>query len=166
MPRIHEGKLDIPAEFRVCLKWHHRFGIEPNDQSIRNGTQASLLESDVKVVRSFIRSLKIKIEAILCREIIFSGIWSTSMDKGGYHVPHTHPKGNKSGVCYIEIPDDKSGLLKLGLNLEIVITPKAGKIVIFPSWVPHATTVYLSESPRLSVAFDFEEINEKKIPLV
>lgn len=160
------GYIDIPAELRILLKWYHQKATEPKEQSIRGGTQFSLMNSDLKVIKSFLRRLTIELERLIPGNFEIAGVWSTSIQTGGRHIPHVHPKGWKSGVCYIDVPQTTSGLLKLGFRLEQTVVPQAGKIVLFPSWLPHATTEYMGETPRISVAFDLKVSDEAKIPLV
>lgn len=166
MPEIRIGHIEIPNEVRVCLKWMHKHAKEPEGQSVRGGTQVNLSRSDLKVIREFLRRLKQAIGFLLPDPFEFEGVWSIGLKAGGRHVPHNHPKGWMSGVCYIEIPDASSGLLQLGLTMEKVIKPRAGNIVLFPSWLPHGTTLYQGSTPRLSVAFDLRKTDATAIPMV
>lgn len=131
----------------------HKHAKEPENQSIRGGTQVSLKGVRLKELRVFLDHLERTIKDVHPGTKM-DGIWSISMSKHGQHVPHVHPKGEYSGVCYVEIPDKASGILQIGRSLEINVTPEVGKIVTFPSWMPHGTTIYQGEHPRLSIAFD------------
>jgi hypothetical protein len=35
------------------------------------------------------------------------------------------------------------------------VTPEAGTMVLFPSWLIHSVTAYRGNRPRVSVAFNF-----------
>ncbi len=161
---ILRGSIRIPAEVRLHLKAGHKNAKEPENQSIRNGTQASLLHFEP--VKPFLDDLKAELGRMLRRNVEYTGVWTISMKQGGYHVEHIHPKGWRSGVCYIEVPDSASGFLRLGFNMERIIVPQAGNIVVFPSWLPHGTTEYRGEKHRLTIAFDLKEAHAPEIPVV
>lgn len=154
-------KVEVPDDLRITLKTLHKFGHAPEDQSIRNGTQINLSSCNNKLVRSFLRSFGNSIKDLVKTPCVYAGVWSIRMSSGGYHVPHTHPKGWMSGVVYIEIPDNTSGLLQIGTQLERTIIPEVGKVVLFPSWLPHGTTEYKFPKPRLTIAFDLHEIHTR-----
>jgi len=146
------GYIPIESELRVYIKAFP--GTPQSDQSIVNGTQNNLTKSRHKVVRKFIRHLSIALDCMLTEPWKFQGIWSTTMHKNGYHVIHRHPEGWMSGVCYVDIPDNTSGIFGCGVEPFTTVVPTAGKLVLFESWVPHWTTEYLGDRPRLSIAFD------------
>ena len=81
-----------------------------------------------------------------------------------------HPDGWLSGVYYVSVPENahengRSGCLVLGC-LEIKgldvpppwgirdIRPIPGRLVLFPSYIPHATVATNLDDVRISVAFD------------
>lgn len=152
-------RIVVPDELRLWLKALHKFGHVPQDQSIRNGTQINLSKTDNVAIRSFLSALQKSIFDLIKTPSEYAGVWSIRMNQGGFHVPHNHPKGWMSGVVYIEIPDRESGHLQVGTNLERTIIPEVGRIVLFPSWLPHGTTVYEGSHPRLTIAFDLHEIH-------
>ena len=98
----------------------------------------------------------------------FHASWSIRTSEGGFHKSHIHSKGWYSSACYIDIPDvidDQSdaGYLVLGkppfktkdeLHPDYSIKPEAGSLVLFPSYIWHATLPYQGEGNRLVVAFD------------
>ena len=98
----------------------------------------------------------------------FGPSWSVRLPGGGYHAAHFHPGGIISSACYISLPDeisdtsDQSGWLEigrpppeLGLNVEPIVTfqPKAGHLILFPSFLFHGTRPF-GDGERLTVAFD------------
>jgi hypothetical protein len=98
----------------------------------------------------------------------FGPSWSVRLAGGGFHAAHFHPGGILSSACYISLPDDlpgspeKSGWLEigrpppeLGLDLPPLATfePKAGHLVLFPSYLFHGTRPFAG-GERLTVAFD------------
>ena len=101
------------------------------------------------------------------RGVRFSGSWSVRLRESGFHVPHVHPQGWISSALYIVLPDetgagDHSGWLQIGeppptlgteITPSVLIEPKPGRLVLFPSWMWHGTRPF-SSGERLSVAFD------------
>ena len=98
----------------------------------------------------------------------FHASWSIRTAEGGFHKSHIHSKGWYSSACYIDVPEvinDESdaGYLVLGkppfktkdeLEPDYSIKPKAGSLILFPSYVWHATQPYQGKGNRLVVAFD------------
>ena len=98
----------------------------------------------------------------------FHASWSIRTSEGGFHKSHIHSKGWYSSACYIDVPDvisDESdaGYLALGkppfktkdeLHPDYSIKPEAGSLVLFPSYIWHATQPYQGAGNRLVVAFD------------
>ena len=92
--------------------------------------------------------------------------WATVLESGGHQDPHNHPSGRLSGVYYVQLPDgaDGAGDLEFGRPSERLgarvsgplhrVTPKPGRIVLFPSYFWHRTLPFHSETARISIAFD------------
>ena len=96
------------------------------------------------------------------------GAWSVRLRRGGSHVNHFHPEGLISSAFHLTVPDEtldaerRSGWLRFGeprwptpgcgpLN---EVQPKAGRLVLFPSWMWHGTSPLVDDAPRVTVAFD------------
>ncbi|WP_170163955.1 putative 2OG-Fe(II) oxygenase [Eilatimonas milleporae] len=101
----------------------------------------------------------------------YSHSWSVRLKNSGHHVNHVHPMGWISSAFYIHVPDSISdtgqshdGWLKFGENdlsgygkaqgCALHIAPKAGRLVLFPSYFWHGTYPFFDQDRRLSVAFD------------
>ncbi len=95
--------------------------------------------------------------------------WVVVFPGEGYLKPHIHASGWLSGVYYVgapEIPgnDSRAGCLALGsLDLPdaadppwgiVDVRPAPGRLVLFPSFIPHATVPTKSTKARICVAFD------------
>ena len=99
------------------------------------------------------------------KRVRFSGSWSVRLVDGGFHSNHVHPRGWISSALYLSLPEGMRGNegwltlgeppAELGLRLEPtrLIEPKAGQLVLFPSWMFHGTRPF-QEGERLTVAFD------------
>ncbi len=93
--------------------------------------------------------------------------WSIRIMGGGFHVSHVHPEGVLSSAFYVAVPDAldperQEGWIELGrppedlkIDLEplTAIAPKAGRLVLFPSYLYHGTRAF-PVGERMSVAFD------------
>ena len=100
----------------------------------------------------------------------FSGTWSIRlMGAQGHHADHIHPMGWISSAFYVSVPDDvrdetaRPGWIKFGepgvataqpMAAERFVQPRAGRLVLFPSYMWHGTVPYASAAERMTVAFD------------
>lgn len=101
-------------------------------------------------------------------ELHMTGCWSVRLRKGGFHVNHVHPQGWLSSAYYAEVPDEvsdekmRSGWIKFGeprfpvpgATAEKFVQPRAGMLVLFPSYMWHGTTPIHGDDPRMTIAFD------------
>ena len=103
-------------------------------------------------------------------------IWANVNRRGQYNQIHIHPGSTWSGVYYVdagERPTDQphNGVLTfINPNLasaatffpktlpnRIAVTPEAGRMVLFPSYLQHLVHPYWGERPRISVAFNVQK---------
>ncbi|HET7364844.1 MAG TPA: putative 2OG-Fe(II) oxygenase [Burkholderiales bacterium] len=100
----------------------------------------------------------------------FAGAWSVRLAAGGHHADHVHPRGWLSSAFYVALPPviraedgTRAGWFRLGrpgiattprLDADHYITPEAGKLLLFPSYMWHGVEPFQSVQPRLTVAFD------------
>jgi Tfp pilus assembly protein PilF len=96
------------------------------------------------------------------------GCWSVELRNDGYHLNHVHPQGWLSSAYYVQVPGNtsdaqaKSGWIKFGepgiavpsLAAEHFVEPRAGRLVLFPSYMWHGTHRVSGSETRLTVAFD------------
>lgn len=97
-----------------------------------------------------------------------SGCWAVRLQRRGHHLNHVHPSGWISAACYVHAPaevDDlqrRSGWIKFGeprypvpgITVERMIQPRAGTLVMFPSYLWHGTLPLTGDEPRVTVGFD------------
>jgi uncharacterized protein (TIGR02466 family) len=97
--------------------------------------------------------------------------WAVSLESGGHQLRHSHPEAVVSGVLYLSIPtdmnmsnDDKQGSLYFSNakgkpeQKPIHIKPTQGKLVMFPSYIPHETIPFESVKERISLAVNLIQI--------
>ena len=103
--------------------------------------------------------------------------WAMVYSNGGYATVHTHPNAHFSGVYYVDVGEEIDevtatgakikagdiefvdtrgpGSLKVpGLNLQPAarITPKEGRLIVFPSWLPHFVHPVRGNHQRIAVS--------------
>lgn len=98
-----------------------------------------------------------------------SGAWSVKLGSSGHHTNHIHPQGWISSAFYVSVPSvvgdaqARAGWIKFGepairttpaLPAEHYVQPRPGRLVLFPSYMWHGTVPFVSDEPRLTVAFD------------
>lgn len=155
----------------------------PVGQSLRDGTQTSraLTQSKDKAIQAFFAAIDAPIRdymAMLAKaddrlgrrvtgQYRFAGSWSVELRPGGRHVNHIHQLGWISSAFHIETPPaidtDRQGWLSFGepglptrppLPAEHFEKPRAGDLVLFPSYMWHGTLPFGGDTPRLTIAFD------------
>jgi len=102
-------------------------------------------------------------------EYKFAGSWSVKLGGGGKHVNHVHSQGWISSSYYVSVPeetlrgDSKSGWIKFGEPPYKTtpptpptkwVQPKAGMLVLFPSYMWHGTEPINDGSVRVTAPFD------------
>jgi uncharacterized protein (TIGR02466 family) len=100
--------------------------------------------------------------------------WATICRAGTYHAPHSHPDSAWSGVYYVDAGSASrdrplSGVLEFldpRAGVEAVtapgdpygepvrVSPEAGLLVVFPSWLYHWVHPYAGTTPRIAVSFN------------
>lgn len=155
---------------------------EPAGKTTRGGHQTpSLPLAGEPVMRRFESTVREAVQAYISRlpqsHVIRSqwpgsfrlDVWGTLLRRGGHQKPHIHPGGLLSGVFYVSLPasepdEQQAGWIEFGgmpydtranyspwtRRLE----PRPGRMVLFPSYLPHSTVPFNSDSLRVSVAFD------------
>ena len=101
-------------------------------------------------------------------EARYAGCWSVRLGAQGFHLNHIHPEGWLSSAYYVSVPpeaDDagaQSGWIKFGeprmsvpgAEAGLTVQPRAGRLVLFPSYMWHGTTPIQGSVPRMTMAFD------------
>ena len=112
-----------------------------------------------------------------------TNFWINISGKGSSNTPHTHSGLTYSGVFFIKVPEEmkggrflfyrnfneadfistgymghfKEGYQMKGYDYPInTILPKENMLIVFPSWVPHAVEINLSDEERISLSFNFK----------
>jgi uncharacterized protein (TIGR02466 family) len=106
-------------------------------------------------------------EDILQLEKLRAGFWFNFMPPGSTTTLHTHDDDDEllSGVYYVEVAENSGNLVlydKSGRHAprKHEITPVAGEFVFFGPDVPHEVTRNNSTQSRLSIGFNFGQVNK------
>jgi tetratricopeptide (TPR) repeat protein len=167
---------------RVLTGLHHATR-RPIAQSLRGGTQTARndLPADDAVVADFMKMIDAPIRDYISRldatsphpvdrrkreSYRVTGSWSVLLSPDGFHVDHVHPQGWLSSAYYVALPqvardDERAAWLKfgepgvkVGLPPEHFVEPRAGMLVLFPSYFWHGTVPFHEGGGRLTAAFD------------
>ena len=97
------------------------------------------------------------------------GAWSVRLKPNGFHRDHFHPDGWLSSAFYVETPDEalesaeRQGWIRFGkppfvtqpaMDAAHYVRPKAGRLVLFPSYMWHGTVPFTTDEARMTIAFD------------
>jgi len=111
----------------------------------------------------------------LSRKPVCGNMWANINYPKCYNRPHVHPNSLFSGVYYVTapknsgnfmiydprpgvqmtMPNRKEGKLSPELWREVHYEPKAGRCIMFPSWLWHEVKPNESNQARISVSFNF-----------
>ena len=111
----------------------------------------------------------------LSRKPVCGNMWANINGPGNFNRPHIHPNSLFSGVYFVKtpqksgnlmvydprpgvqmtMPNRKEGKLSPELWREVHYEPKAGRCIMFPSWLWHEVKPNQSNDTRISVSFNF-----------
>jgi tetratricopeptide (TPR) repeat protein len=161
---------------------------DPPGVAIRDGLQTAsgLPHVSYGAIQLLLSRIKSVIASTVCHaahewlanppELAALNAWAVIYPSRGRQLSHIHPSGWISGVYFVRAPpanpdDLRAGCLALGAmdaKGEEVAPPwgireipaTSGRLVLFPSFVPHATVPTGSDELRLSISFDVERQTE------
>ena len=111
----------------------------------------------------------------LSRKPVCGNMWANINGPGNYNRPHLHPNSLFSGVYWVKTPKNTGNLMlydpRPGIQMtmpnrkdgklppeywrEVHYEPKAGRCIMFPSWLWHEVKPNKSNDTRISVSFNF-----------
>ncbi len=101
--------------------------------------------------------------------MLITGCWANINPRGAYHPTHCHPNNYLSGVYYVAAPPPTRILFQDPRPSMIMPKPrqysritvnggeaesKAGRMVLFPSWLRHNVPSNSTGEDRISIAFN------------
>jgi tetratricopeptide (TPR) repeat protein len=157
---------------------------DPRGKATRDGRQTKhLRQPDAVAIEALIAQVKRAAQdyerRLSASDKVFSAarpklarldIWAVVCGRDGRQKAHLHPHGWLSGIYYVTAPRPAGANLYRGPLILGALDPHAhgveppwgtreiepvpGRLVLFPSYVPHATQPSGVEGARISVAFD------------
>jgi tetratricopeptide (TPR) repeat protein len=181
-PEGFSSMAQFNAELAGCLDRLHPPTREYLAQSLRGGSQTSgglfgeghalveMLQARIRdAINDYIAALPSDAAHPFLsrrkRSFRYSGSWSSRLADGGYHTNHMHRGGWISSCYYVQIPDAvteaQQGWITFGqpdfengLTIRRTIQPKAGSLILFPSYTWHGTLPFHGTTARTTIAFD------------
>ncbi len=107
------------------------------------------------------------------KKLKLDNMWINVLEHLGTHSGHIHPHSVLSGTFYVNIPEGAAALRfedpRLGLMMHaptrrqnrsehqsfVSVTPEAGTVLLWESWLRHEVPINLSEDVRISVSFNY-----------
>jgi hypothetical protein len=111
------------------------------------------LIEEVQTVLSFCTHCVTKITG---KKFLKSGLWFNYMEPGHITLAHSHDEDDEiySAVYYVSVPENSGNLIITENNMDIVIQPVDGMIVLFPPNLVHHVTKNNSNKARLSLGIN------------
>jgi len=108
------------------------------------------------------------------RPLTLDSLWINILPEGGIHTSHVHPHSVISGTTYVSVPKGASTIKFEDPRLPMMmaaptrradarpdlrsfhyVTPEAGDILLWESWLRHEVTLNMAEEDRISVSFNY-----------
>jgi len=108
------------------------------------------------------------------RGLALEDIWINILPQGGTHASHIHPHSVISGTTYVAMPAGTSALKLEDPRLPMMmaapprrpdapehlkpfvyVTPEAGEVLLWESWLRHEVPMNMAEAERISVSFNY-----------
>jgi uncharacterized protein (TIGR02466 family) len=106
------------------------------------------------------------------KELELTNAWININPKNSFNQVHIHTKSMLSGVYYVSANEHSGDIVfhnEAKLNMlygmftdannkntysSVKYKPETGKIILFPSWIPHGVNINNSQEDRISIAFN------------
>ena len=177
-PVLEQTCLGLAAEDRAGQRWAKEHGYDGytsyaslNDLTLRASVLVELERDIARHVATFARDAQFELNG---RKLALDSLWINVMNKGAVHAAHIHPHAVVSGTYYVTVPD-KAGAIRFEdprlpmlmaapprkanakpANRPFVsVTPKAGMLLLWESWLRHGVEPNQARRPRISISFNY-----------
>ena len=132
---------------------------------------SDLVESLDNHVSHFCKDLEFDLDK---KTLKLDSLWINILPMGGVHTSHIHPNSIISGTTYVSMPTGVSSIkfedprlpmmmaapkrkIKTRNELRnfIYISPEAGDVLLWESWLRHEVPMNMSEDERISISFNY-----------
>lgn len=122
-------------------------------------------------VSAFAEALELELNG---RALVLDSLWINILGAGGVHTGHIHPHSVISGTYYVVVPKGASRLKLEDPRLPLMmaapprrhgaapehqtfryLTPEAGMVALWESWLRHEVTPNGADEDRVSVSFNY-----------
>ena len=149
----------------LCISAEHNRGITDLVEKI----QRRIREAVGRYIAEMKPDEKHPLLSRRARGFDYTGSWSSRLKDCGFHTNHIHPEGWISSCYYVALPkavedtEGRQGWIKFGepaMEVDLkdpirrAIQPRAGRLVLFPSYMWHGTVPFRDTQPRTTIAFD------------
>jgi uncharacterized protein (TIGR02466 family) len=175
---LEETCLGLAAEDVAGQRWSksHGYGGYTSYASLNDLTYRASVIADLEAriaahVARFARELQFDLGR---RKLALDSLWINVMNKGAIHAPHIHPHSVISGTYYVTVPP-KAGTIRfedprLAMMMAapairekarpenrrfVEVTPKAGQLLLWESWLRHGVEAHGARQQRISVSFNY-----------
>jgi uncharacterized protein (TIGR02466 family) len=175
-PDLAKTCLAIAAEDRAGQRWAREHSYEGytsyaslDDLITRASIFAELERAIARHVRSFAKALDYE-----TTQLVLDSLWINVMPRGGVHTAHIHPHSAISGTYYVQVPAGTAALRfedpRLAMMMAapakrarvrrenqtfVSVTPKAGTLLLWESFVRHEVPLNRAKGQRISVSFNY-----------
>ena len=106
--------------------------------------------------------------------LVMDSLWVNVLKPGAGHSGHIHPHSVISGTVYVAMPPGASGLrledprlpmmmaapprlpdAPEDLKSFVLVTPEAGTVLMWESWLRHEAPPHAGKGPRISISFNY-----------
>jgi uncharacterized protein (TIGR02466 family) len=124
-----------------------------------------------KHVAAFAEDLQFDLDG---KKLKLNSLWINILPEGGVHTSHLHPHSVISGTTYVSVPSGASALkfedprlammmaaperdaeARNELRKFVYVTPKAGEVMLWESWLRHEVPPNKSGEERISISFNY-----------
>lgn len=142
-----------------------------NDLPQRIPAFAQLLDALQPHVNAYARALHFDLGR---KPLSCNSLWINILKPGGVHTGHLHPHSVISGTVYVTVPKGASALKledpRLGFMMAaptrrttaprelqpfVYLSPEAGSIILFESWLRHEVPPNQAKDERISISFNY-----------
>jgi uncharacterized protein (TIGR02466 family) len=168
----------IAADDVAGQRWSHEKGYRGytsyaslNDLPKRDPSISALAKLLDKHAAAFAQALHLDLGG---RKLKLDSLWINVLEPGGAHSGHIHPHSMLSGTYYVDVPAGASALKledpRLPLMMAapprredapeeertfIYLTPRAGEVLMWESFVRHEVPASAAERARISISFNY-----------
>lgn len=108
------------------------------------------------------------------RKLKLDSLWINILPEGGVHTSHIHPHSVISGTTYVAVPEGASAIkfedprlammmaapariktARADMRAFTYITPEAGEVLLWESWLRHEVPMNMAEDDRISISFNY-----------